>query len=100
MIGEETAGCDGFFEESEESSAEDVQEVEEVEDNPEQVVRALLSELVDRIAEEEEGDDEAAMKDDLDDFIVFRKGIDYRSRVVLPENFMSELYEASYARKK
>lgn len=99
MIGEETAGCDGFFEESDESSAEDVEEVETVEDNPEQVVRTLLSELVDRIAEEE-GDDEAAMKDDLDDFIVFRKGIDYRSRVVLPENFMSELYEESYARKK
>ena len=98
MIGEETAGCDVFFEESDESSAEDVEEV--VEDNPEQVVQALLSELVDRIAEEEEGNDEAAMKGNLDDFIVFRKGIDYRSCVVLPENFMSELYEESYARKK
>ena len=60
-----------FFEEDDESSAEDV---EEDEDTPEQVVHALLSELIDRIEEEEpEQGEKAKVQDSLDDFIVQKR---------------------------
>ena len=96
-----SAGCDGvefneFFETEKNTSEEDVSEEEAEEVDDQEKADQTLSDPSqgNTLDSDVESEDEQP----LDDFIIFRKGIDYRKHVVLPANFMSTLYKQSYGR--
>ncbi len=62
------------------------------------VVQDLLVDIIDGVEKEAEKGEEVK-EESLDKFIIFRRGVDYRF-TILPDGFMDELYEESYARGK
>jgi hypothetical protein len=87
-----------FFEAHVEEAEEE--EAEEDDLSVEDAVHIVISEIIEAIADAEEPDKSA--EESMDDFVIFRKGVDYRSGLwgVLPQNFTDDLYEEIYCRKQ
>jgi hypothetical protein len=88
-----------FFEAHEEPPEAEAEENDE-ELSVEDAIHTVISEIIEAIADAEEDDE--SVEENMDDFFIFRKGVDYRLGLwsVLPQKFTDELYEDIHCRKQ